>query len=118
MLLLVQKGVGASFLTPIISILIILGAVSTGVNMIAGIVERTVRQVEKKQETVPVGRHRTYTVIAVLAFTLLAFGIAQFGLLPLVKTGYSYIGYATLVVIVVPFVIHFIANRFGKKAAK
>ena len=35
MLVLVQNGVGSMILTPIISILIILGAVSTGVNMVA-----------------------------------------------------------------------------------
>ena len=38
MLILVQNGVGAGILTPIISLLIILGAISTAVNMISGIV--------------------------------------------------------------------------------
>ena len=42
MLVLVQNGVGAKILTPIISILIILGAISTAVNMISGIVTRCV----------------------------------------------------------------------------
>ena len=36
----VQNGVGASFMTPLISILIILGAVSTAVNMVAAMVKR------------------------------------------------------------------------------
>lgn len=110
MLLLVQSGVGSKILTPVISILIILGAVSTGVNMIAGIVERSVSHLTKDKDD---KRHR-YSVIASLLFTLLAFCIAQFGLIPLVRTGYSYIGYATLIVIILPFVIHFIAH-FRKK---
>ena len=42
MLVLVQNGVGSGILTPIISILIILGAISTAVNMISGIVTRCV----------------------------------------------------------------------------
>ena len=44
MLVLVQNGVGAGILTPIISLLIILGAISTAVNMISGIVTRCVMQ--------------------------------------------------------------------------
>ena len=39
-LFMVQSGVGASFMTPLISILIILGAVSTAVNMVAAMVKR------------------------------------------------------------------------------
>ena len=31
-------------------------------------------------------------------------------LIPLVKTGYSYIGYATLIVIVIPFIVHMIVG--------
>ncbi len=109
MLLLVQSGVGASVLTPIISVLIILGAVSTGVTMIAGIVERTVKKVEKKR---PV--KRIHYVAVSLLFTLLAFSVAQFGLIPLIGRGYSYIGYATLFVIIIPFIVHFIASKFTR----
>ena len=47
MLVLVQNGVGAGVLTPIISILIILGSISTAVNMISGIVTRCVNAVER-----------------------------------------------------------------------
>lgn len=117
MLLLVQTGVGAKILTPIISILIILGAVSTGVNMIAGIVTRTVNQLEKKQDTVSSSKHRLYSTLSALAFTLLAFAVAQFGLIPLVKRGYSYIGYATMFVIAIPFILHFIADHCKKGAS-
>lgn len=39
-LFMVQNGVGTAFLTPMISILIILGAVSTAVNMVAAMVKR------------------------------------------------------------------------------
>lgn len=114
MLLLVKSGVGSKVLTPIISILIILGSISTGVNMIAGIVERIVNQIQNRKKETNSKKQRIYSVVVSLLFTLLTFGIAQFGLIPLVKVGYSYIGYATIVVIIIPFVIHYIVNLFKK----
>lgn len=51
MLVLVQNGVGAGILTPIISLLIILGAISTAVNMISGIVTRCVNAVERRMDS-------------------------------------------------------------------
>lgn len=111
MLLLVQNGVGSRVLTPIISILIILGAVSTAVNMIAGIVTRTVNQLEKKEdEKTASSKRMVRNTVASLFFTVLAFGIAQFGLIPLVSVGYSYLGYATLIAVAIPFIIHFFAH--------
>ncbi len=116
MLLLVRTGAGADILTPVISLLIILGSVSTGVNMIAGIVERAVNQLERQDAAgTSEKQHRRRSVIVAFGFTLLAFGIAQFGLIPLVKKGYSYIGYATLFVIIIPFIIHFAAGILKKK---
>ena len=47
-LFMVQNGVGASFMTPLISILIILGAVSTAVNMVAAMVKRICGEKEDK----------------------------------------------------------------------
>ncbi|MDD7739889.1 MAG: hypothetical protein PUJ62_07450 [Lachnospiraceae bacterium] len=118
MLLLIQTGIGSKLLTPVISVLIILGSVSTGVNMIAGIVERTVNQLEKRQKNSDDRKHRLYTTGTAFLFTLLAFSIAQFGLIPLVKTGYSYIGYATLIVIVIPFLLHFLLDTIKHKNGK
>ena len=120
MLLLVKTGVGKTVLTPLISVLIILGAVSTGVNMIAGIVERIVHGAEKsmekrKAQAVTASQHQKFQTVTVLVFTLMTFGIAQFGLIPLVKAGYSYIGYATLIVIVIPFIVHMIVGCVKKQ---
>lgn len=109
MLLMVQTGVGAKIFTPIISLLIFLGAVSTGVNMIAGIVERAVNQLEKRK------KNRLYYGIIAMFFTVVTFSIAQFGLIPLVSKGYSYIGLMTLIVIVIPFVLHFIHDKAQEK---
>lgn len=51
MLVLVQNGVGSGILTPVISLLIILGAISTAVNMISGIVTRCVNAVERRMDS-------------------------------------------------------------------
>ncbi|MVB09562.1 hypothetical protein CAFE_02180 [Caprobacter fermentans] len=115
-LLMVTTGVGAAVLTPIISILIILGSVSTAVNMIAGVVKRFVTAWNKKdaspEESGKKSTQRTMT-IAIL-FTLLTFAIAQFGLIPLVAVGYGYLGYLTIFVVLIPFLIHMFLTRAGK----
>lgn len=114
MLVLVEKGVGASVLTPIISLLIILGAISTAVNMISGIVTRCVNAVERriaspeKKKSGHLARNAVFTLI----FTFLAFAIAQFGLMAVVSKGYSYLGYAALITLFIPFVIHMIRTKF------
>ena len=114
MLLLVKNGIGAKFLSPIISILILLGAVSTGVNMISGMVNRILKGLKNKKGTNNKGISLQNFIVS-LIFTVLAWLIAQLGLIPLVSKGYSYIGYGTLFIIVIPFIIHGIKYR-GKKA--
>lgn len=113
MLLFVQNGVGASVLTPIISVLIILGAVSTGVNMIAGIVARCVNGVERNMdEERKASGHMARSAVFALIFTLMAFGIAQFGLMAVIKKGYAYLGYAGFIAVGIPFIVRMI---FGNK---
>ncbi|MCR1897683.1 hypothetical protein NSA47_01585 [Irregularibacter muris] len=115
-LTLIRNGVGSSFMTPIISILIILGAVSTAVNMIAGIVNRIVVKYDKEQSKDSNGKTKPskLTIITTFVFVILAFCIAQFGLLPLVKVGYGYLGYITIAVVIVPYIIHMILTAMGK----
>lgn len=116
MLVLVQNGVGSGILTPIISLLIILGAISTAVNMISGIVTRCVNAVERRMDSPEkksqghLGRNAIFTAI----FTFLAFAIAQFGLMTVVKKGYAYLGYAAFITLFVPFVVHAVATK-GKE---
>ncbi len=113
MLVLVQSGVGGKVLTPIISILIVLGAVSTGTNMISGIVARCVNALEKNMdEGKKAEGHLARNAVFALIFTFAAFGIAQFGLMAIVRQGYKYLGYAGLITLFIPMVIHMIATRF------
>lgn len=116
MLVLVQNGVGAGVLTPVISLLIILGAISTAVNMISGIVTRCVNAVERRMDS-PAKRkqgHLARNAVFTLIFTFLAFAIAQFGLMTVVSKGYAYLGYAALITLFIPFVLHWIMTK-GKE---
>ena len=114
-LFMVQNGAGAAFMTPLISILIILGAVSTAVNMVAAMVKRIC-----KNTTAASGsriRISKREIIAALICCIIDFGIAQFGLLTLIQKAYSIIAYLAIPVILIPYLIHLAVTRFDTKAA-
>ncbi|MDO5381304.1 MAG: hypothetical protein Q4F06_01100 [Eubacteriales bacterium] len=122
-LFMVQKGVGASFMTPLVSILIILGAVSTAVNMVAAMVRRVSSRItteEERNKEATTGRPGKKTIIIALICCLVDFGIAQFGLLTLVQKAYSFLAYLEIPVILIPYIIHMVVTRFDtkKKLAK
>ncbi|MGI6006129.1 MAG: hypothetical protein ACOX8E_01390 [Ruminococcus sp.] len=116
-LFMVQKGVGASFMTPLISVLIILGAVSTAVNMVAAMVKRlckkrTAAESDMSGQRSGIGKKE---VLAALICCIVDFGIAQFGLLTLIQKAYSMIAYLAIPVILIPYIVHMIATRFDSK---
>ena len=129
-LFMVENGVGASFMTPLISLLIILGAVSTAVNMVAAMVKRVCgKEEETLAKTSPkaavLGRFRITKkeIVAALVCCLVDFGIAQFGLLNLIQKAYSGIAYLAIPVILLPYLVHMVVTRFDtrdlpQKAAK
>ena len=112
-LFMVQNGVGASFMTPLISILIILGAVSTAVNMVAAMVKRICREQPVRSE----GRFSVpkKEMAAALICCMVDFGIAQFGLLTLVQKAYSFLAYLAIPVILIPYIVHMIVTRVDTK---
>ena len=116
-LFMVQHGVGAAVLTPVISILIILGAVTTAVNMVAAMVRRIGNALETPEEKAQTdtGKHILKTVLIALCCCLADFGIAQFGLLTLIAKAYSTIAYLAIPVILIPYIIHMIVTRFDTK---
>ena len=131
-LLMVQKGIGKGFMTPLISILIILGAVSTAVNMVAAMVKRVSDGLEKqthsgkndvsdgtpKAETPDINTRKRISsreIIIALICCLIDFGIAQFGLLTLIQKAYSFLAYLAIPVILVPYIIHMIVTRMDSK---
>ena len=120
MLVLVSNGVGKTVLTPIISILIILGSVSTGVNMIAGIVTRTVNALERRMEPEKRSQgHMVRSAVAALVFTAGVWAISQVGLMAIIKKGYAYLGYAGCISVSIPFILSMLhIGPFGKAEAK
>ena len=128
-LFMVQNGVGKAFMTPLISVLIILGAVSTAVNMVAAMVKRICSGLEKVQKGSERGNvelaseNRTCVqrspafreVAAALICCIVDFGIAQFGLLTLIQKAYSILAYLAIPVILVPYVVHMVATKFDTK---
>ncbi|MEE1227913.1 MAG: hypothetical protein U0K57_03000 [Lachnospiraceae bacterium] len=113
----VQKGIGAKALIPIISILIILGAVTTAVNMVAAMVKRIGAAVltgEEKKMTEN-GHPVFKTILIALGCCIVDFCIAQFGLLTLIAKAYSFIAYLAIPVILIPYLIHMIVTRFDTR---
>ena len=84
--------------------------------MISGIVTSCVNAVERRMDIVEkkskghLARNAVFTAI----FTFLAFAIAQFGLMAVVKKGYAYLGYAAFITLFIPFVVHVISTN-GKE---
>ncbi len=105
-LFIVQNGVGASWMVPMISVLIVLGAVSTGVNFIYGMTNRIVTWLGRKdQEPANQSTLRIRSVISSSIYVALTWSIAQFGLIPLVARGYGFLGYVGIVVIIIPVLV-------------
>lgn len=113
LLILVNRGVATAFLRPVISILIVLGSISTAVNMIAGMSNRVCVSIDKNYK--PDGKPGIKMIAVTFVFTLLAFAIAQFGLNKIVAVGYKYLGYLTIPVIMIPYVLHMILTGFDKQ---
>lgn len=101
-------------MTPLISILIILGAVSTAVNMVAAMVKRVCGETgtgEKEKN----GEKKRFNIsrkeiVAAIVCCIVDFGIAQFGLLTLIQKAYSSIAYLAIPVILIPYVIHMVVT--------
>lgn len=121
-LFMVQQGVGKGLLTPLISILIILGAVSTAVNMVAAMVARIDSSLMKTREDKAsesakkiLGKISIQEIVIALICCIADFCIAQFGLLTLIQKAYSALAYLAIPVILIPYIIHMIATKFDSK---
>lgn len=108
-LVLVQNGVGGKVFTPILSVLIILGGVSTAVNLVSAGCIRVCSALDKNFE--PNGKPSKLVAATTFLLCIVGFAVAQFGLLPLVNKGYGLLGYLAIPVIMVPFLFHFLFRK-------
>lgn len=115
-MLLIQNGVGGTMLLPILSVLIILGAVSTAVNMVSAATSRVCKMLDPEYD--PNAKPTKKVIITTLVLCLVGFGVAQFGLLPLVNKGYGVLAYLAFPVIMIPYIIHAIATKCDTKTAE
>lgn len=112
-MVLIQNGVGGAVLLPILSILIILGSVSTAVNMVSAGTARVCNMIDKNFD--PDGKPTKQVIITTLVLCIVGFAVAQFGLLPLVQKGYGILGYLTFPVVMIPYIIHAIYTKLDTK---
>ncbi|MBK5243150.1 hypothetical protein [Clostridium sp.] len=105
-LFVVMNGVGSTWATPLISFLIILGAVSTGVNLIYGTTNRIVNVLSRNDsESVKKEKQTKRSTIVSLGYVIVTWCIAQFGLIPLIAKGYGTLGYIAVFVIIIPLIL-------------
>lgn len=117
-LFMVQNGIGKTFLTPLISVLIILGAVSTAVNMVAAMVKRICSSLpgaNTVQKSPAARRPASREILVAIICCVIDFSIAQFGLLTLIQKAYSTIAYLAIPVILIPYIIHMILTCCNRK---
>lgn len=114
-MVLIRNGVGGSILLPILSVLIILGSVSTAVNMVSAGTARVCNMIDPNYD--PDGKPTAKVIITTLVLCLVGFGVSQFGLLPLVQKGYGVLAYLAFPVIMIPYIIHAVHTKLDTKEA-
>lgn len=93
----IRNGVGSTWMELMISLLILLGVVSTGVNLIYGGAKRIMMLWPGEAKHL-----RSKNLIASGIYVIITWAIALFGLIPLIAKGYGYIGYVSIFVIIIP----------------
>lgn len=105
-LFVVMNGVGAAWITPIVSVLIVLGAVSTGVNLIYGTTNRILNYISRNEpEEVKKEKETKRSIVISAVYVLATWAIAQFGLIPLIAKGYGTLGWVSVFVIIIPLLL-------------
>lgn len=118
-LFVVRNGIGSSWMVPLISVLIIFGAVSTGVNLIYGISKRIVNHLGRNESQIVFKRkERMRNIGASALYIAITWSIAQFGLIPLIARGYGTLGYISIVIIIIPIIVKGIIGLKPKQKLK
>lgn len=107
----INNGVGGKVGEMLVSLLIFLGVISTGVNLIYGGTKR-ILSVFAKDDAKKISKKKDIMVSSI--YVLITWGIALYGLIPLVAKGYGYIGYIALPVVVIPIIYKGVTGSLKK----
>lgn len=102
-MVILNEGFGGVVLKAILTILIILGAVSTAVNQISAMTLRIMKRFFAKDYVD--GKPTKQSVLIAGILTIVALCISQFGLVALVSKGFSYLAYLAIPTVMIPFPI-------------
>ncbi len=119
-LFVVMHGVGGSWMTVLISLCIVIGAVSTGVALVYGTTNRLVnyfgRNMTEEQKE---NKRKFHSVIASAFLIIACWVVAQMGLIPLIGKGYGNIGWVSLLILTLPVLLRgFGLWRFSEDVAE
>lgn len=116
-ILTVCQGLNAPWLAVVYQIALLLAFISTGVTCLFGLTERWYPAFKKPLAKVCGGEKTTLIKgIVALALVILNILIAQLGLLAIINKGYSYMGFISLIMYVIPsFTIGIIKIRRDRK---
>ena len=102
--LLANNGKHSAIMSTIISVLIVLGSVTTAVNMTSAMTVRICHSLDKNYAFD--GKPDKKAMLTILLLTSISFLVARFGLLPVIQKGYSIAAYIALPSICVPYIVH------------
>jgi uncharacterized membrane protein YkvI len=108
LLYVIDQGAGHLWMKPVVSVLILLAVVTSGVNLIFGGTKRIVSAVSKNDDA---RTRRVANVVTSGLYVVITWAIALFGLIPLIARGYRYIGYIAVFTITLPVLAAGIIRR-------
>lgn len=95
-ILTICRGLNISWLTLVYQIILFLAFLSTGVTITFGLTKRYALFLKKPESM------QTRKLICAIAFILINILVSQLGLLPIINRGYTYMGFISLVLYVIP----------------
>jgi uncharacterized membrane protein YkvI len=105
-LFVIMHGVGGTWMTLLISLCIVIGAVSTGVALVYGTTNRLVnffgRNMTPEEKE---NKRKIHSIIASAFLILACWIVAQLGLIPLIGKGYGNIGWVSLLILTLPVLL-------------
>ena len=103
-------GQNQTIIGKLILLIVFIAAFTTGVNLLAGVVERFIWLIDRKCN-VPASKSTIFYIMISLIFVIVAVLISEIGISNIVSTGYKYIGYASIFIVFIPFVVLKFVNK-------